>query len=112
MELEGDLRLGKVMAMGENPFIRCLPAKNGHQRIRRMRNNVMLLWLQEIERKLSRGDRSELDSHEVPTMAVYGGKTMILPIVMWKGKTTDGFSLRRLACSSVVRPGGAGVVGP
>jgi hypothetical protein len=30
---------------------------------------------------------------------------MILPIVMWKGKTTGGFSLRKLACSSAVRQG-------
>jgi hypothetical protein len=72
MKLEGDPRLGKVMAMGENPFPGCLPAKNGHQWIRWMCNNVMLPWLQEIERKLSRGDKFELDSHEVSTMVVHG----------------------------------------
>jgi hypothetical protein len=70
----GNPRLGKVMAMGGNPFLGCLPAKNGHQWIRRMHNDVMLLWLQEIERKLSIGDRFELDSHEVPSMALYGEK--------------------------------------
>jgi hypothetical protein len=72
MELEGDPRLGKAMVMGENPFLGCLPVKNGHQRIRQMRNDVVLLCLQEIKRKPSRGDRFDLDSHEVPTMAVYG----------------------------------------
>jgi hypothetical protein len=72
MELEGDLRLGKAMAMGENPFPGCLPVNNGHQRIRRMPNDVVLLWLQEIKRKPSRGDRFDLDSHEVLTMTVYG----------------------------------------
>jgi hypothetical protein len=39
-----------------------------------MCNDVMLLWLQQIERKFSRSDEFELDSHEVPTMAVYGEK--------------------------------------
>jgi hypothetical protein len=37
-----------------------------------MCNDVMLLWLQQIERKFSRSDEFELDSHEVPTMRCMG----------------------------------------
>jgi hypothetical protein len=42
MELEGDPGLGKLMVIGKNPFPTFSPARNGHQRIRRVHNEAML----------------------------------------------------------------------
>jgi hypothetical protein len=72
LELEGDPGHGKLMVIGKNPFPTFSPARNGHQRIRRVHNEVMLCGCKKSIENSAKV--MGLNAHEVPTMGVYGGK--------------------------------------